>query len=57
MVRLAIVFFVLALIAAFLGWGGMASDLAGIGKILLVVFLVLAVLSFLMGRRTVDSGI
>ncbi len=57
MVRLAITFFILALIAAFVGWGGMAADLAGIGKILLAVFLVLAVLSFVMGRRTVDSGL
>jgi len=57
MVRLAITFFILALIAAFIGWGGMAADLAWIGKLLLAVFLVLAVLSFVMGRRTVDSGI
>ena len=57
MVRLAITFFILALVAAFLGFGNMAGDLAGIAKILLFVFLVLAVLSFIMGRRVVDSGI
>ena len=57
MVRLAITFFILALIAFALGWGGMAGDLAYIAKILLFVFLVLAVLSFIMGRRTVDSGL
>ena len=54
MVRLAITFFVLALVAAVLGFGNMAGDLAWIAKILLFVFLVLAVLSFIMGRRVVD---
>ncbi len=57
MVRLAITFFILALVAAALGWGGMAGELAGFAKILLFVFLVLAVLSFVMGRRTIDSGL
>ncbi len=54
MVRLAITFFILALVAAALGWGGMAGELAGFAKILLFVFLVLAVISFVMGRRVVD---
>lgn len=49
MLRLAIMFFVIALIAAFFGFGlvaGMAYDVA---KILFFVFIVLAVLSFLGG--------
>ena len=57
MVRWAITFVILALVAAFLGFGDLAGDLAWIAKILLFVFLVLAVLSFVMGRRVVDSGI
>ncbi|AMV35941.1 DUF1328 domain-containing protein [Planctomyces sp. SH-PL62] len=50
MLRWAIVFFVLALIAGFLGFGGMQSDLAGIAKILVFVFLVLFVVALVMGR-------
>ena len=47
MLRLAIVFLVIALIAAFLGFGGVASLSWAGAKILFVVFLILAVLSFL----------
>lgn len=42
----ALTFFVLALIAAALGFGGIAGASAGIAKILFFVFLVLLVLSF-----------
>ncbi len=49
MLRLAIVFLVVALIAAFLGFGGVASLSWEGAKILFFVFLVLAVLSFLGG--------
>jgi uncharacterized membrane protein YtjA (UPF0391 family) len=51
MVRWAIIFFVIALIAAIFGFGGIAGDAAWIGKILLVVFVILAVISLLLGRR------
>jgi uncharacterized membrane protein YtjA (UPF0391 family) len=47
MLRLAIVFFVIALIAAFCGFGGVAALSWEGAKILFVIFLVLAVLSFL----------
>ena len=57
MIRLAITFLILALVAAVLGFGNFAGDLAWIAKILILVFAVLAVLSFVMGRRVVDSGI
>lgn len=46
MVRAAIGFFILALIAYFLGAGGIAGISVEVGKILLGVFLVLAVISF-----------
>ena len=52
MVQWAIAFFVIAIIAAVFGFTGIAGDAAWIGKVLLVVFLVLAVLSFAFGRRT-----
>lgn len=41
----AVVFFVLALVAAFFGFGGIAASAAGIGKILFVGFIVLALVS------------
>ena len=47
MLRLAIVFLVIAMIAAFLGFGGVASLSWAGAKILFVIFLILAVLSFL----------
>jgi uncharacterized membrane protein YtjA (UPF0391 family) len=49
MLRLAILFFVLALIAAFLGFGGVASYAWAGAKILFYTFLVLAVLAYLGG--------
>ena len=49
MLHYAVVFFVIALIAAVLGFGGIAASAAGIAKILFVVFLVLALASMLLG--------
>jgi uncharacterized membrane protein YtjA (UPF0391 family) len=46
MLRAAIVFFVLGLIAVLLGAGGVAGISMEIGKMLLGVFLVLAIISF-----------
>ncbi len=53
MLYYAVVFFVIALVAAFFGFGGIAVGAAGIAKVLFVVFLIGAVVSFLMsmGRR------
>jgi uncharacterized membrane protein YtjA (UPF0391 family) len=53
MLHYAVVFFIIALIAAVFGFGGIAAGAAGIAKILFVVFLIGAVISFLMsmGRR------
>jgi len=47
MLRLAIIFLVVALVAAFLGFGGVAALSWEGAKILFVIFLILAVLSFL----------
>ena len=49
MLHYAIVFFVIALIAALFGFGGIAASAVGIAKILFFVFIVLAVISFLFG--------
>jgi uncharacterized membrane protein YtjA (UPF0391 family) len=49
MLQLAIACLVIALLAAVLGFGGIAGSFVGVAKILFVVFLILAVLSFLFG--------
>lgn len=49
MLHYAIVFFVIALIAALFGFGGIAASAVGIAKILFFVFIVLAIASFLFG--------
>jgi uncharacterized membrane protein YtjA (UPF0391 family) len=51
MLRFAIVFAVLALIAGVLGFGGLESEFAYFARILLFVFLVLFVVSMIMGQR------
>ncbi|WP_208351418.1 DUF1328 domain-containing protein [Pseudaestuariivita rosea] len=50
----AVVFFVVALIAAVFGFGGIASASAGIAQILFFVFLVLFVVTLIM--RAVRGG-
>jgi len=50
MLRYAVIFLIIALVAALFGFGVIASASAGIAKILFVVFLVLALLSFIFGR-------
>lgn len=47
----AAVFFVIALVAAVFGFGGLAASAAGVAKILFAVFLVLALVSLVFGRR------
>jgi uncharacterized membrane protein YtjA (UPF0391 family) len=49
MLHYAVVFFVIALIAALFGFGGIAAGAVGIAKILFFVFIVLAIASFLFG--------
>jgi uncharacterized membrane protein YtjA (UPF0391 family) len=48
MLHYAIVFFVIALIAALFGFGGIAAGAAGIAKILFFVFVIMAVVTFVM---------
>jgi uncharacterized membrane protein YtjA (UPF0391 family) len=51
MLRYALNFLVVAIIAAVFGFGGIAGEATWVAKILLVVFLILAVDSFVLGRR------
>lgn len=52
MLHYAVTFFVIAIIAAVLGFTGIAGTATSIAWILFVGFLILAVLSFLFGRRS-----
>jgi uncharacterized membrane protein YtjA (UPF0391 family) len=57
MIRWAVTFAILAIIAAVLGFGGLAGDFASITRILLFVFLILFVVSLVLGRRAIDGPI
>src|SRR5690606_14144868 len=50
MLHYAIIFFIIAIIAAVFGFGGIAAGASSIAQILFVVFLVLAIGSFFFGR-------
>ena len=49
MLRLAVIFFVVAIIAAVFGFGGIAAGATEIAKILFYVFVVLFVVSLIFG--------
>jgi uncharacterized membrane protein YtjA (UPF0391 family) len=54
MLRWAVVFLIIALIAGVLGFGGIVGTAVGIAKILFAIFLVLFLVSLILGRnRTV----
>lgn len=46
----AFIFLVLALIAAVLGFGGIARESAGIAKILFFIFIIIFIVSFIFNR-------
>lgn len=56
MLRAAIAFFILALVAFIFGASGIAGMSMEIGRILLFVFLALAVISFIVNLVTTRSG-
>ena len=51
MLNWAVTFFIIAIVAAVLGFTTIAGSAIDIAKILFFVFLVLAVVSFIFGRR------
>jgi uncharacterized membrane protein YtjA (UPF0391 family) len=55
MLRWAIVFAILALVAGLLGFVGLEGDFAYIAKILLFVFLVLFIVSLIFGRTSAPA--
>ncbi len=52
MLQWAIVFFIIAIIASIFGFGGIANETAYIGKILAVIGIILALISFIFHRRS-----
>lgn len=56
MLRAAIIFFVLGLVAMLFGAYGIAGVSVEIGKVLLMVFIVLAILSFVIGLIRGNGG-
>ena len=55
MLRWALTFAILAVVAAVLGWGGLAGEFAYIAQILLLVFVVLFVVALIAGRRVLGG--
>lgn len=51
MLRAAIVFLIVAIIAAIFGFGGIAGEATDFARILFFVFLIVFVVSLLLGRR------
>ena len=49
----AIVFFIFAVVASIFGFGGLANDSAYIAKILAIIGIVLALVSFIFHRRSI----
>lgn len=56
MLNWALAFFIIALIAAFFGYGGIAASAAGVAKILFFGFLVLAAISLVAGLMRGGRG-
>ena len=49
MLRYALIFFIVALVAALFGFGGIAAGAIGIAKILFFVFLIIFLVTLLLG--------
>ncbi|MBB3112058.1 uncharacterized membrane protein YtjA (UPF0391 family) [Paenibacillus phyllosphaerae] len=51
MLRWAAIFFIIAIVAAIFGFGGVVDAASGIAKVLFFVFLILFIVSLFTGRR------
>jgi len=56
MLRYAVIFFVVAIIAALFGFGGIATGAASFAKILFFIFLAVAVVSLLFSAALFKKG-
>ncbi|WP_020620222.1 DUF1328 domain-containing protein [Paenibacillus daejeonensis] len=52
MLRWAAIFFIIAIVAAIFGFGGIVDAAAGVAKVLFFIFLILFVVSLITGRRS-----
>lgn len=52
MLQWAVIFFIIAIVAAVFGFSGLAHDTANIAKILAVIGIILALISFVFHRRS-----
>ena len=52
MLRWAAIFFIIAIVAAIFGFGGIVSAAASVAKVLFFIFLILFVVSLIFGRRS-----
>ena len=53
MLSWTLLFLIIALVAALLGFGGIAGAAAGFSKILFFIFLVVWIISLVIGRRAI----
>lgn len=51
MLRWALIFFLLAIIASIFGFAGLSADFVGVARILFFVFIVLFIISLIFGAR------
>ena len=56
MLRYSLLFFVIAIVAAFFGFGGIAGEATGIAKVLFFIFVVVFAISLLIGLVTGKKG-
>ena len=55
MLNWAATFFIIAIVAAVLGFGGIAGSAIEIAKILFVVFLAMSIVMFIFGKRIMPA--
>ncbi len=53
MLRWAVVFLIVALIAGVFGFGGIAADAAWMARVLFFVFLIMFIISLVVGRKRI----
>ncbi len=55
MLKWSLIFFIVAIVAAIFGFGGIAGTTMGIAKILFFIFVALFILSLIFGSRAVKN--
>lgn len=55
MLNWAVTFFIIAIVAAIFGFGGIVSAATGIAKILFFIFIIMFIVSLFSGKKTIES--